>query len=38
MIYNLSTSGFVWIQFDSDDWKSIQKGKTIKIILPKEIK
>lgn len=38
MIYNLSTSGFVWIQFDSDNWKSIQKGKTIKIILPKEIK
>ena len=38
MIYNLSTSGFVWIQFDSDNWKSIEKGKTIKIILPKEIK
>ena len=38
MIYNLSTSGFVWIQFQSDNWKTINKGKTVKIILPKEIK
>jgi len=38
IIYNLPTSGFVWIQFDNDNWKSITKGKTIKIILPKEIK
>ena len=37
MIYNLSTSGFVWIQFQSDNWKTINKGKTVKIILPKEI-
>ncbi|TGN29764.1 SixA phosphatase family protein [Empedobacter tilapiae] len=38
MIYNLSTSAFVWIQFESDDWKTIETGKTIKIIKPKEIK
>lgn len=38
IIYNLPTSGFVWIQFDHDNWKSITKGETIKIILPKEIK
>lgn len=37
MIYNLSTSGFAWIQFDSTNWKTIEKGKTMKIILPKEI-
>ena len=37
MIYNLSTSGFAWIQFDSTNWKTIKKGKTMKIILPKEI-
>lgn len=37
-IYNLSTSGFAWLQFETDDWKSIIKGKTIKIILPKDIK
>lgn len=38
MIYNLSTSAFVWIQFESNDWKTIETGKTIKIIKPKEIK
>ncbi|GEM51700.1 histidine phosphatase family protein [Empedobacter brevis] len=38
MIYNLPTSGFVWIQFDIDNWKTIGKGKTMKIIIPKEIK
>lgn len=37
-IYNLSTSGFAWLQFDTENWKSIIKGKTIKIILPKDIK
>ncbi|WP_313374533.1 histidine phosphatase family protein [Chishuiella sp.] len=37
-IYNLSTSGFAWLQFDNENWKSIIKGKTIKIILPKDIK
>lgn len=38
IIYNLPTSGFVWIQFNHDNWKSITKGETKKIILPKEIK
>ena len=38
LIYNLPTSGFVWIQFKSDHWKEIKKGETVKIILPKEIK
>jgi phosphohistidine phosphatase len=37
MMYNLPTSGFVWLQFESDDWKTISKGKTVQLILPKEI-
>jgi len=35
---NVPTSGFVSLQFDSDSWKTIKKGKTIKIIVPKDFK
>jgi phosphohistidine phosphatase len=37
-IKNVPTSGFVSLQFDSDTWKTIKKGKTIKIIVPKDFK
>ena len=37
-IENVPTSGFVFLQFDVDDWGAIQKGKTLKIIVPKDLK
>jgi phosphohistidine phosphatase len=36
-IDNVSTSGFVSLQFDSEDWQSIRDGKTKKVIFPKEL-
>lgn len=36
-IDNVSTSGFVSLQFDVDDWQAIRNGKTIKVIFPKNI-
>jgi phosphohistidine phosphatase len=35
-IENVPTSGFVSIEFDTDSWKKISKGKTKKIIFPKK--
>ncbi|WP_300978743.1 histidine phosphatase family protein [Flavobacterium sp.] len=37
-IENVPTSGFVSLQFDVEDWGAIQKGKTLKIIVPKDLK
>ncbi|MEY2869533.1 MAG: hypothetical protein RIR01_2030, partial [Bacteroidota bacterium] len=37
-IDNVPTSGFVSLQFDTDSWDSISKGKTKKIIMPKDLK
>jgi phosphohistidine phosphatase len=37
-ISNVPTSGFVSLQFDSDYWKKIKKGKIKKIIVPKDLK
>ena len=37
-IDNVPTSGFVSLQFDTDYWKRINKGKTQKIIAPKDLK
>lgn len=37
-IENVPTSGFVSIQFDTDYWEKINKGKTKKIIIPKDLK
>ncbi|WP_395054425.1 SixA phosphatase family protein [Flavobacterium sp.] len=34
---NVPTSGFVSITFQTDNWKSINKGKTDKIIFPSHI-
>ena len=37
-IDNVSTSGFVSIKFDVEDWNTIKKGKINKIIFPKELR
>ena len=37
-IENVPTSGFVSLQFDSESWDSIHKGKTHKTIFPKDLK
>ncbi len=37
-INHVPTAGFVSLQFDTDDWENINKGKTIKILFPKNLK
>ncbi len=37
-IDNVPTSGFVSLQFETDNWEEINKGKTKKIIIPKDLK
>ncbi len=37
-IANVPTSGFVSLEFETDNWEKISKGKTKKIIFPKKIK
>ena len=37
-ISHVPTAGFVSLQFETDDWGKIGKGKTKKIIVPKELK
>jgi phosphohistidine phosphatase len=37
-IDNVSTSGFVSINFDTDNWNSIKNGTTIKAIFPRDLK
>lgn len=37
-IDNVPTSGFVSLQFETDKWEEINKGKTKKIIIPKDLK
>ena len=37
-IDNVPTSGFVSLEFDTDYWDKINKGKTKKIIMPKDLK
>ncbi|MGH2666116.1 SixA phosphatase family protein [Flavobacterium sp.] len=36
-IMNVPTAGFVYLQFEQNNWQNISKGKTIKFIFPKEI-
>lgn len=36
-VENVSTSGFVSITFDTDTWVTISKGKTIKVLFPKDL-
>lgn len=37
-IGHVPTAGFVWLQFDTDGWEKINKGKTKKTIFPKNLK
>jgi len=37
-IDNVSTSGFVDIIFENENWNDIEKGKTKKIIFPRDLK
>jgi len=37
-IENLPTSGLVVFEFDIDDWKDLKPGKTLKIIIPKNLR
>lgn len=37
-IFNVPTSGMVSIEFESNSWVNIKKGKTIKTIFPKDFK
>ena len=37
-IDNVPTSGLISIDFESDSWSEIQKGKTIKTIFPSELR
>ena len=36
-ILNVPTAGFVEIIFESNDWKSIKKGKTTAVVFPKQV-
>jgi phosphohistidine phosphatase len=37
-IDNVPTSGLVWLQFETDLWEKINKGKTKKTIFPRNLK
>jgi len=37
-IENVPTCGFVAIAFDTNSWKDITVGKTIKTIFPRDLK
>ena len=37
LIFNVPTSGFVFIKFEQNNWADIQNGKTLHTIFPKEI-
>ena len=37
-IENLPTCGFLMIEFDTDKWKNIKTGKTVKTIFPRDLK
>ncbi len=38
LIINIPTTGFVHLQFNSDSWQSIIKGRIHKTIFPKDLK
>ena len=37
-IDNVPTAGFVHIEFDNDNWSIINKGKTKKVLFPRDLK
>ena len=38
MIQNVPTAGFVHLNFDTNQWRTIKKGKILKIVFPKNLK
>lgn len=38
VVGNVPTAGFVSLAFDTDDWKSIRKGTTEKVLFPSDLK
>ena len=38
LIDNVTTSGFVSINFETNNWNTIENGKTIKIIFPRDLR
>ncbi|RTY69534.1 histidine phosphatase family protein [Flavobacterium sp. GSP27] len=37
-VENIPTTGFVSLEFDTENWKKIKKGKIKKIIFPKDLR
>lgn len=37
IIMNVPTAGFVYLEFEQNNWENINNGKTIKTIFPKEM-
>lgn len=37
-IDNVTTSGLVWLKFDIEDWKKLNKGETVLTIFPRDLK
>ena len=37
-INNVPTSGLVQIEFNTNSWKTISKGKTLQVLFPKEVR
>jgi phosphohistidine phosphatase len=37
-IDNVPTAGFVHLEFESESWEKIEKGKTKKIVFPRDLK
>lgn len=37
-INNLPTTGLAIIEFDTDNWKNLSKGKTVQLIYPKSLR
>lgn len=35
---HVPTAGFVWLQFDTDSWNEISRGKTKETVFPKNLK
>lgn len=38
MIQNVPTAGFVHLNFDTNQWRTIKKGKILKTVFPKNLK
>lgn len=37
-IPNVATSGFTMLEFSTDDWQQISRGKTLKVLAPKDLR